>query len=82
MIANTPSVIVQRIMSGAVVLVYVIVLLSIPVVARDIVLEVGRHAAEKIRVVTVPHITVGMAVPVLIPIVIPVQADIQPRVRG
>ena len=82
MIANTPSVIVQRIMSGAVVLVYVIVLLNMLVRVRDIVLEVGRHAAENIRVVTVLHITVGMAVPVLIPIVILVQADIQPRVRG
>ena len=82
MIANTPSVIVQRIMYGAVVLVYVIVLLNMLVRVRDIVLEVGRHAAENIRVVTVLHITVGMAVPVLIPIVIPVQADIQPRVRG
>ena len=56
--------------------------ININVRAQDIVREVGRHAAENIRVVTVLHITVGTAVPVLIPIVIPVQADIQPRVRG
>ena len=58
-IANTPSVIVQRIMYGMVAPACAIVPLSIPVVARVIVREVGLHAAENIRAVTVPHITVG-----------------------
>ena len=79
---NTQAVTARPIMYGVGVLAYVIVLSNIVVVVRDIVLEVGRHAAENIRVVTVLHITVGMAVPVRMFTVMFVQADIQPRVRG
>ena len=78
---NTQNVIAQPIMFGAVVRVFVIVHSNMLVRERDTVREVGRHATENIRVVTVLHITVGMAVPVLIPIVMFVRVGIQPRVR-
>ena len=58
-IANIPSVTVRRIMSGTVVLAFVIVHSNMLVREPEIVREVGRHAAENIRAVIVPHITVG-----------------------
>ena len=79
--ANILSVIVLQIMSGVGVLAYVIVLSNIVVVVRDIVRGVVRHAAENIRAVTVPHITVGTAVLVRILTVILVRVDTVPRVR-
>ena len=63
-------------------LVYVIVLLNMLVRVRDIVLEVGRHAAENIRVVTVPHITVGTAVLVRMFTVMCVRVDIRLLILG
>ena len=78
---NTQAVTARLIMFGAVVRVFVIVHSNMLVREQDIVREVGCHAAENIRVVTVLHITVGMAVLVVIPIVMFVRVGIQPRVR-
>ena len=80
-IANIPSVTVRRIMSGTVVLAFVIVHSNMLVREPDIVREVGRHAAENIRVVTVPHITVGTVALVCIRIVMYVRAGIKHLIR-
>ena len=59
---NIPNVIALLIMFGAVALVYAIVHSNIVVAVLGIVRGVEHLVAESIRVVTVPHITVGMAV--------------------
>ena len=59
-------------------LVYAIVLLSIHVIARDIVREAVYHVEESLRVVIVQHIIVGMVVHVYMSIVMCVQVGIQP----
>ena len=59
---NIPNVIALLIMFGAVALVYAIVHSNIVVAVRDIVRGVVCHVETSIRVVTVPHITVGMEV--------------------
>jgi len=79
---NTQNVIARPIMYGVVALAYVIVPLSIHVVVRDIVREVGHLVGANIKVVIVRHITVGMVVFVLIHTRILVRVGIQPRVRG
>ena len=56
---SIPNVIARPIMYGMVVLAFVIVHSNMVVPVRDIVREVGLHAAENIRAVTVPPITVG-----------------------
>jgi len=75
------NVIAQPIMYGVVALAYVIVVSNTAVVERDILAEVVHLVEENIRVVIVPHIIVGMVVPVLMFIVMYVRVDIQPRVR-
>ena len=79
---NIQNVIARQIMCGVVALAYVIVPLSIHVVVRDIVREVGHLVGANIKVVIVRHITVGMVVFVLIHTRILVRVGIQPRVRG
>ena len=78
---NIPNVIALLIMFGMEVLVYVVVISNIVVAVRDIVRGVVHLVAESIRVATVPHIIVGMAVLVFIRIVTLVRVDIQLRVR-
>jgi len=77
---SIPNVIAQQTMCGMVAPACAIVPLSIPVVARDIVREVGHHVGANIRVVIVPHIIVGMAVLVCMYIVMCVRAVIQPLI--
>ena len=79
-IVNIQSVIARPIMCGMVAPACAIVPLSIPVVARAIVPEVGHHVGANIRVVIVPHIIVGMAVLVCMYIVMCVRAVIQPLI--
>ena len=76
MMENIRVVRVQRIMYGAVRLVYVIVHLNIPVAVPDIVLEVGHLVEENTRVATVLRIIVGMVVLVHMYIVMCVRVDI------
>jgi hypothetical protein len=78
---NILHVLAQQITLGVAVRAFVIELLNMLVQVRGIVREVGPHAAENIRVVTVLHITVGMAVPVLIPTVTHVRVVRLPQAR-
>ena len=77
MIVNTPSVIVQRIMSGTVALAYVVAISNMLVRERDTVREVGLHAAENIRVVLVLIFMIGTAVLAYIHIIMCVRAGIR-----
>ena len=78
---NIPNVIALLIMFGAVALVYAIAHSNIVVAVLDIVRGVVHLVAESIRVATVPHIIVGMAVLVFIRIVTLVRVVIQLQVR-
>ena len=74
---NILHVLAQQIILGVAVRVFVIVLLNMLVQVRGIVREVGPHAAENIRVVAVPHITVGTVALVRIRIVMCVRVGIK-----
>ena len=78
---NILHVLAQQITLGVAVRAFVIVLLNMLVQVRGIVREVGPHAAENIRVVAVPHITVGTVALVCIRIVMCVRADIKNLIR-
>ena len=76
-IVNIPHVPVRQITHGMVALAFVTVHLNMLVREPDIVREMGRHAAENIRVVLVLIFMIGTAVLVCIRIVMCVRADIR-----